>query len=262
MDTTLTNLLLLLAGVFFGLLSNILTNKSTNFHWLSIGFYLLGVCIGVFCIYMIFSSWKVPDTPNIKNGFIGIFISILYLVAVYFLLNQKEKLYTPFQLDPFIRKFTDNSKVDTLKMFAGDLNFLGDNPTEMDNNEQFKQLTKLGFNKVQILCKKPDLSSPDSIKRYGKVLSDIKNVELRFYTETVQDLKLRGRFAKYAPSVDAMSIYERINATHYRVIESNINNYDCGLFIRIFKMTWANAEIPNNTDISSWIAQYKSIQND
>lgn len=261
MDTTLTNLFLLLAGVFFGLLGNIMTSRNSNLKWIPLLFYSLGGLICLYSLYLIFSNWNLPDNSKISNGFLGIFISILYIVAVYYILNQKEKLYTPFELDPFIRKFTENSKVDTLKMIAGDLNFFGDNLDEMNNNEQFKQLTKLGFNKVQILCKKPNLNSLQSIQRYGKVLFDIENVELRFYTDTVQDIKLRGRFAKYSPSVDAMSIYERINATHYRVIESNINNYDCALFIRIFKLTWANAEIPSQNDINDWVNQYKSSQN-
>ncbi|WP_028523264.1 hypothetical protein [Runella limosa] len=256
MEEFLSNIMYALIGVFFGLLANTLTQRNQKFKKWTFLFYLLGI-VPVGCsIFFMKENLNNPDNSKLWFGFIILIVCVLYQVFIYLILNYDDRVYSPKELDLIIRKFTENSKIDTMRMFAGDLNFFGTDIKSIKNNAQFKQLYDLEFRRIQILCRRPKNEQEEI--RYGMIVKEINNIELRFYNKNIEDLKVRGRITKHAPSVDAISIYERIAAKKYRVIESDVNHFDCGLFIKIFKLVWHNADTPTPVELSKWAECYEN----
>ncbi|MBZ0203273.1 MAG: hypothetical protein K8I03_09695 [Ignavibacteria bacterium] len=152
------------------------------------------------------------------------------------------------EIDPVINSFTENSDKQEIKLFGGDLNFFGNGPGEMDLNKQYICLKSLGFNKVLILCSEPQ-NTTDNI-RYGKILNDFKNVEIRYYDPKKADLFIRGRL-KTIQGVTKLLIYTKVKKGLYRIIETDTANSNGALYNNIWELAWGLARKLSTTEISS-----------
>ncbi|QLH45350.1 MAG: hypothetical protein HWD58_06895 [Bacteroidota bacterium] len=133
------------------------------------------------------------------------------LLLYFFFIHEKNLIgnfqYKTSQLDPVVNKFTSNADKNNIKLLAGDINFFGNSPSEMESNAQYNALRKEGFREIQILCWKPITN--DSKIRYGKIQNDLTNVEFRYYNPPKADLKIRGRL-KTLNNVTHLLMYNKI----------------------------------------------------
>ena len=104
-------------------------------------------------------------------------LSILLWLATNKFLFFKN-IFKSTELDTPVNKFTSNADKNDIKLFGGDLNFLGNSPSEIDNNKQYTHLKSLAFKKISILCETPHTQIQKI--RYGKILYEMPYVELRF----------------------------------------------------------------------------------
>lgn len=192
-------------GAFLGFIGNklIVIKESTNWKW---AYYIFGALVLLFGVVEIIREW-----PSIKNGDLLVILTIVFSIAAGILilfvtkkLLDVKNVYSIPELDPVINKFTRLGDRNEIKLFGGDLNFLGNSGAEINNNTQYSELRTRQFTRVLILCEEP--KSADTTLRYGKLLTDIANVELKFYKPDKADLRVRGRLIK-VNGVDKLLMY-------------------------------------------------------
>jgi len=181
-----------------------------------------------------------------------IFSFLLWLATNRFLFFKN--IYKSKDLDPIVNKFTSNADKNDIKLFGGDLNFLGNSPSEIDSNIQYTHLRSLSFKKVSILCEAPHTQIQRI--RYGKILSEIPYAELRFYEPEIADLKVRGRIIQ-VQGVIRLLMYTKVKSGIYQSLETDTANSNGALYNNIWELVWDSAIKPTRQQIDSYISVYK-----
>ena len=158
-------------------------------------------------------------------------------------------VYETSELDPIVNRFTTIADKTSIRLFGGDLNFFGNTPEEMIQNNQYNHLKSLGFRSILIICESPK----DNIQRirYGQILIDLPNAELRFYNPESADLRIRGRMIE-VNGVTKLLMYRKIKPKTYEAIERNSGESDGVLYTNIWNLIWSLANQPSNEDINDF----------
>lgn len=145
------------------------------------GFYIISFVIFTGSLVTIIIYW----TELIKPDWFAVIVLIAAIISpiLLFLFTKKNLVgkhqYKTNELDPIVNSFTENADKKNIKLLAGDINFFGNYPKDIEENSQYKCLRKEGFKQIQILCIEPK-SNEEKI-RYGKIISDLHTVELKYY---------------------------------------------------------------------------------
>jgi hypothetical protein len=240
-------------GVFLGTIGNkIVTVKyTTNWKWSFYIFSGLSIIGSIIFSCMFF----------LEIVFINFFISGVLLISgmglfvfTYKYLDRRY-IYKTTELDPIINKFTEESDKNEIKLFGGDLNFFGNAPSDLDKNSQYNFLKASNFKRTLILCEEPR----DSLTkiRYGKLLHELKGVELRFYNPDTADLRIRGRM-KETQGVVKLLIYSKVtNTSKYQTIETDTANSDGALYKNIWNLIWSLANKIDTSQQTEYIRLFK-----
>lgn len=265
---TLDNLLkLLLAGASLclgsyltALRAKLMSNKRKNN--LHIVFYIVTVTLIMISCLTVFNYGHelLFEEENFKPNYFAICIILLcFASAVLLFLFTKKNLignfqYKTSQLDPVVNKFTSNADKNNIKLLAGDINFFGNSPSEMESNAQYNALRKEGFREIQILCWKPITN--DSKIRYGKIQNDLTNVEFRYYNPPKADLKIRGRL-KTLNNVTHLLMYNKIASGLYEALEIDTANSNGALYSHLWELVWETAEKPSEEELEGFRNLYR-----
>jgi len=222
-------------GAFLGALGNKLVthNSQTRWKW---AFYVLGILSVIFSVFyfIVVDSFVTADYAYL----IILFTSGIFLIIFTRKFLDKKYVYKTSELDPIVNSFTTSADTSEIKLFGGDLNFFGNTPNDMDANSQYNHLKSIAFKKVSILCETPgDIYTKI---RYGKILHDMGNAELRFYNPNEADLRIRGRL-KTLQGVEKLLIYSKIESKKYHAIETDTANSNGALYNNIWKLAWSLA---------------------
>lgn len=240
------------AGALLGVFrSKIFAAKENNkLHYIFYGFSVLALVISIIgaIIY-----WKELSLFGIAVLIASVIFSILLWLATNKFLFFKN-VFKIKELDPIVNKFTSNASKDDIKLFGGDLNFLGNTSAEIDANKQYTHLRSLEFKKISILCATPHTQIQRM--RYGKILSDMPNTELRFYEPKIADLKVRGRIIE-VQGVIKLLMYTKIKDGLYQSIETDTANSSGALYNNIWELTWSLAAKPNAAEIEMYKHLFK-----
>lgn len=204
---------------------------------LRFGFYLLGILSIGSAIYEFQDIYPNFEFQNYLTIILLPISGIILLIFTKQYLDKKN-IYSTIELDPIINSFTQAADKDEIKLFGGDLNFLGNNHTEIDNNSQYKVLKGARFRKILILCEVPGDNSTKI--RYGKILHELRGVELKFYNPDDADLRIRGRMKK-VQGVEKLMIYTKLESGKYQAIETDTANSNGALYNNIWKLVWSLA---------------------
>ncbi|HRO71555.1 MAG TPA: hypothetical protein PK951_14290, partial [Chitinophagaceae bacterium] len=242
-------------GAFLGVIGNklIVVRENNRWKW---AYYVFGILVTLFGAVEIIREWNA-----IKEGrLLSIGIIVFALVAGILVLFSTRKLldvknvYSIPELDPVINKFTRLGDRNEIKLFGGDLNFFGNSSAEIDSNKQYSELRARQFAKVLILCEAR--KSADTRLRYGKLLTDIANVELRFYRPDKADLRVRGRLIK-VNGLDKLLMYTKVKPGYYQAIETDTADSNGALYNNIWELVWSMAEAPTQDQCAQFIKLYK-----
>jgi hypothetical protein len=193
---------------------------------------------------------------NSELTFTLIFVFVagcLLLFATERFLNKKD-VYKSSELDPIVNKFTDDADRTEIKLFGGDLNFFGEAPDKMEENNQYTHLKKKRFNRILILCEKP-INSRQKM-RYGKILNDMPYTRFGFYHPDLADLKVRGRISQ-VQGVNKLLIYTKVESKRYRAIETDTSDSDGQRYLSIWDLVWSLSEKPTESELQ----EYKALVN-
>jgi hypothetical protein len=162
--------------------------------------------------------------------------------------------YKTSELDPIVNNFTALANKDEIKLFGGDLNFLGNNPQDMDKHPQYIHLKSMDFRRVLILCALPD-NSIQKI-RYGKILYDFKGAKLKFYRPDEADLKLRGRII-IVGKVSKLLMYSKVKSQVYQAIQTDVGDSSGALYNGIWELVWSLARPASKEEVNEYINLFK-----
>lgn len=248
----------LTAGAFLSALgSRLVVSSQTQWKW---AFYILSIVSVVFGIIYLF-SFPITTKPLTDFKFVDYFIVSLLLIfgALLFLFTprklEKKIIFETPELNSIINEFTENSDKSEIKLFGGDLNFFGNDPSDMDSNIQYTHLKSLGFRKVSILCEDPKNVSTKI--RYGKILNDIREAELRFYNPDEADLHIRGRL-KTLQGAEKLMVYLKISSGKYKTIETDTAKSDGALYSNIWKLVWSLADTPDDSSQQKYVELFRN----
>lgn len=209
-------------------------------------FYIVAGTIILTAIIVAFKFWQqlFPPAASGQPYWFGIVVIVASIVASIALIwftkiNLVGKYqYKTKELDPVVNNFTKNSDKTNIWLLAGDLNFFGGTPQEMDRNLQYDCLKNENFRTIQILCFKPR-TLIEKI-RYSKILTDML-VEIRYYQPQEADLNVRGRM-KTLNSVTHLLIYNKVVSGTYEALELDTANANGALYNHIWNLIWQLAE--------------------
>jgi hypothetical protein len=239
-----------LGAIYGGIRSKIFASKTkTQLHY---PFYALSALLALTAGYAAIEYWK--EIFQSDNGFaIIIWIASLVVALGLFIITKKylilKDVYKTSELDPIVNNFTAPADKDEIKLFGGDLNFLGNNPQEMARNTQYNDLLSMGFHRVLLLCEEPK-NNIQKI-RYGKILHDFKGAELRYYFPDKADLKVRGRIIKVS-NVNRLLMYTRVRSGVYQAIETDMANSNGALYNSIWELVWSLAKEPSQQEMTEY----------
>lgn len=237
-------------GTFFGILRNkILSLEDNNrFHYF---FYSLPILAFIASTPFIIFFWNEIWQPNIYAVIVLSFtvvssVLLTWLTKKYMVIKN---IYKSKELDPIVNDFTNNADKHNIRLFGGDLDFFGKNPGEMDQHPQYISLKSMGFRQIEILCAEPSKNA-DKI-RYGKIIHDMPEVELRFYHPQQADLFVRGRM-KEVHGVKKLLIYTKINTGVYKALEIDTADSKGALYNNIWGLVWSLATVPTAERIDEY----------
>ncbi len=235
-------------AAFIDVLGHKLVKGKSVWKW---AFYILGGGDLLFALLLAIMNWHElikPDWRMLLNIALAIVAGFLLLIYTKIVLDKKTT-YTVPELDPIINKFTKDADRQEIKLFGGDLNFLGETPMQINEHPQYSCLRAANFDKVSILCEEPT----DNTKkiRYGKILTEIPNTELRFYNPRNADLKVRGRIIK-VQGIARLLMYTKVRHGIYQAIETNTADSNGLLYNNIWELVWSLATKPSAVQIQSY----------
>ena len=242
-------------GAYLGILrSKIFATKEKNTFYYS---FIIASCL-ILLVSILSIGWNIfSNEPLNIFGFIiaalGITSSIILYKATKKHLIVKD-IFLISELNPIINDFTSKADKTEIKLFGGDLNFFGNNPSEMDINSQYTLLRSLRFRKVMILCEKP-IDNITKI-RYGKILTEIHGATLMFYEPEYADLRVRGRIIKMN-GVDRLLMYTKINPGQYEAIEIDTSSSKGALMNNIWKLVSSITTVPVHGDLELYKKLYQ-----
>ncbi len=252
----------LTAGAFFtALRAKITSTKYKN--WLHTSFYVISAIIIIGAGSVIYSFWseifaKNDEMPDSKNNWFAVFVIALSITSSLALIWVTYKFlvgtyqYTVDKLNPIVNKFSENADKNNIKLLAGNLDFFGKSIPDIDKHPQYICLRKESFSRIQILCTPPNLN--EDKMRYGKIISDLPTVELRYYKPTSADLNVRGRI-KTLGGVPMLLIYNKIQSGLYEAIELNTAESQGAHYSSLWSLIWDLADSPTQEQLS----EYKDI---
>lgn len=221
----------------------------TGLHYF---FYIFSILVFLISLIFLFFFWSDFSQPNIF-GIIAFVIAIGSSITLFVFTKkylQIQDVFHTSELDPIVNKFTCIADKEEIKLFAGDLNFFGHTPAEMDTHPQYTTLRSLQFAKISILCEKPNDNSKKI--RYGKMICDMPQTDLRFYKPPKEaDLKVRGRMIK-VNGVDKLLMYVKTGPKYYQAIETDTSNTSGALYNNIWNLVWSMADEPNSEQIQEF----------
>lgn len=248
----LTACALFVLGGFLGILGNwlISTQKQEGWTWvfyISSGLFL----ILVFVLPVLF--W------NEVNNWLGIssLITLLFGACGTIVFIKKKihtkNVYSTDEAGPKINEFTELADTNEIKLFGGDLNFFGKSQSEINSNSQYIKLRTKEFSRINIICEEP--RSLETRLRYGKILTDLPQTELRFYNPEHADLRIRGRIAKVSGS-SRLLMFSKLKPKTYQIIQTDTSNSSGAMYENIWKLVWDLATKPTEKEISSFKKLY------
>jgi len=199
-------------GAFFGVLRSKLmaTNEKNNFH---IYFYIFSILVFTGSLLTLIINWKSifkPDWFSIIIYLMALIGSVLLLWVTNKYLVKKDRYLTE-ELAPKMNEFTGNADKAQIKLICGDMDFFGSSISDIDRNVQYSYLKQQQFHNILILCRQPN--NGEQRVRYGKILAELGNVEIRYYRPSPQaDLSIRGRIAKQLKQI------QETQEEHYTII--------------------------------------------
>jgi hypothetical protein len=249
LDAVLVSAISIALGVGFGAIINKYVNSRGN-NWLILFYTLASILLAGQVALTVYFGWdKITSSTYSLALWVTLIGCIIFLLWVSIFKLRVKSIYNANKLDPIINNFTRSGDRDSINLFGGDLNFFGESSIEIDQNEQYKFLKAMNFRRIFILCSEPN-NNQDILSRYGKILHDIPNVELRFYKPPEEaDLKIRGRMIK-VQNVVRLLIYTKIKAGVYQAIESDTANSNGALYQNLWKLIWAMARIPSEDEVA------------
>lgn len=260
---TLDNALkLLLAGASLclgsyltALRAKITSNKvKSKLHY---AFYAVTGIFFVSAITSIFYYWNDLFFKDkiIKPNYFGLITIVCCIVAtiILFLFTKKNLIgkyqYKTSELDPIVNKFTKNADKDNIRLLAGDINFFGNSPKEMDSNSQYSCLKEEAFREIQILCWKP--KDTNEKIRYGKIINDFPQVKIKYYKPPKADLKIRGRL-KTLNNVTHLLIYNKVQSGIYEALETDTANSSGAMYNHLWDLIWNSAEDATKDELQEY----------
>lgn len=198
------------------------------------------------------------EKTDFKPNWYAVVVIILCLAATITLFvftrrNLSGKYqYKSVELDPIVNKFTSNADKNNIKLLAGDINFFGNSPQEMERSSQYNCLRNANFRRIEILCIKPQ-KTEEKI-RYGKIVSDLPQVVLRYYNPPKADLNLRGRL-KTLNNVAHLLMYNKVESGIYEAVVTDTANSSGALYEHLWNLIWDLGESPAHNEIN----EYKSL---
>lgn len=245
------------AGAFLGVLrSKLFSTKTENkFHY---AFYICGsITLFGTALAIIFNTSEIFNPPN-WFAIIALTLAVGFSIALIIFTKKHlviKTIYKIKELDPIVNKFTSNSDKNEIKLFGGDLDFLGKSPSEINGNIQYTHLKSLGFKKISILCEEPkDITTKI---RYGLLYHDNPNIELRFYQPDKADLKVRGRIKKLNNTIKLLLYTKAETVGSYKILETDTANANGALYENIWQLVWSIATRPSSDQIKLYIAKFK-----
>jgi len=225
-------------------------------HW---AFYIVSMTVFLTALATLVFCWKDltldHETEKVNIRFLEFIIIIVCMISsiLLFLFTKKNLVgkhqYSIAKLNPIVNSFTKNADKKNIKLLAGDINFFGNSPHEMESNSQYTCLRGENFKNIQILCTSP--TTTEEKIRYGKILNDIPQVELKYYRPTHADLNIRGRM-KTLNNVPNLLIYNKVSSGVYEAIETNMGNSDGALYNHIWNLIWNLAQDPSDDQIKEY----------
>lgn len=154
-------------------------------------------------------------------------------------------------------QFTNNiGSCDTVRLFCGDLSFLGDILDDsISSNAQYQQLEQLVKKKacrIQIICHKVD--NEGFILRLGFLQKNLKGLKIKFYRGCNEcdadsrsynpDINLRGRIITSKSGVDYIILTGITNddSTMYKPVIFNRASSSGNLYIKLWDLWWKKTE--------------------
>jgi hypothetical protein len=250
-DSLLVSVIFFITGSSLTLVARFHTQKS----WVTSAMKIMFPVVAFTCLAI--SSIGLLQGASKIMALTGITLSILFGLVSHFYVIRKN-YYTVKSLTPKIISFTKDADNDVLRLIGGDFDFFGKTPGDISTNKQFVDLQNRKFFKIEILCKWPTANMVRV--RYGKLIKDLgSNVEIRCYDNCSTDLKIRGRIKKDLKGIEKMLIYQKIRDDQYEAIETDYNEEQCQLYLRIWNASWNNARQIDGQTQSDWVMQYQNF---
>lgn len=224
------------------------TSDKNNLYWFFYGFSILCGCS------LLITALATKGSAINLAWYFTLIANFALILITHFYLKTKN-IYKTSELDPVINHFTGKADKGFINLLCGDVNFFGASPSDMDKHAQYNYLKNAGFKAINILCFRPENNS-DRI-RYGKLLSDMPAVSMRYYKPTKANLYLRGRITRFHGG-DKLLMYFRISPKTYQAIETDTANSHGALYKNIWDLIWDLAELPSEDELNGFIALSKS----
>lgn len=243
------------ASISFGALLGVLRSKifaskeNNKLHYIFYSFSILILLLSIPGAIIYKKDLNAFNTTVIISAII--FSALLFLATNKFLIFKN--VFKTKALDPIVNKFTANADKNDIRLFGGDLNFFGNSTQEIDVNKQYTHLRSLEFKKISILCETPHTQLQRI--RYGKILSEMPYVQLRFYEPAIADLKVRGRIIQ-VQGIIKLLMYTKIKDGLYQSIETDTANSSGALYNNIWELAWALASTPTPSEIQNYISLF------
>lgn len=202
-------------------------------------------------------------------GIIGRFYQFNYFL--YFIISGILLLFTIFVSFYVYRNYTFSKKragkmmiqftnnigsCDTIRLFCGDLSFLGDiSDDSIKSNAQYHQLEQLVKKKacrIQIICHKVD--NEEFILRLGFLQENLKGLRVKFYDNCKAhktnlkhynpDINLRGRIITSKSGIDYIILTGITNDDNslYKPVIYNRASSSGNLYIKLWDIWWEKTE--------------------
>lgn len=261
-DTSFDNFLKVLlagssltAGAYLTALRAKLANTKKK-NWLHLSFYITATLLLFGALIFSLTHWDKIKEPN-WFAIIVLISAIVFSVALIWVTKKflaGKYQYTISELNPVVNAFSSNADKHNIKLLAGNLDFFGKSVGEIDQHPQFLCLKAEGFQQIQILCTKP-VSNEDKL-RYGKIITDLPAIQLRYYKPVEADLKVRGRI-KTLNNVTRLLIYTKVSPGRYEALELNTAENDGALYTHLWNLIWELAESPTEDQLKEYRRFYR-----
>ncbi len=250
----------LCAGAYFTALRNKIASLKVrnNLHW---SFYILSFTTFVIAVFYLCNNWnELSSSPSSFIAEIIITASSIIISFIFFRFNYKnhpKKIqYKTNELTDLINEFTKNADKNVIKLLAGDIDFFGATPEEMDTNPQYICLKESGFHSIELLCWQPQ--SPSQRIRYGKMISDFPRIQIKFYQPPTADFNLRGRLKTFN-NVRQLILFNKVRSGIYEPVEADAGSPHGAHYVKLWDLIWELAIEVDENDKKSFTQEYKRV---